>query len=135
MQAWDRVIDINLRSLIHLTRHALPEIEKGPRGAIINIASISARMSHGGAGIYCATKHGVLGFAGSVFEDVRERGVKVSTICPGFVNTDMVSARDLVLEKTIQPEDIARTVLFVLTFPDTGCPTEIVVRPQRSPYR
>ncbi len=134
LEQWDRGIDINLRSLVHLTRHALPHIEKNRHGAVINIASISGKMSHPNAGIYCATKHAVVGFSGSVFEDVREKGIKVCAICPGFVNTDMVAGRGLVPEKAIQPEDIARTVLFVLRFPDTGCPTEIIVRPQRSPY-
>ncbi len=38
------------------------------------------------------------------------------------------------MEKTIQPDDIARAVFFVLTYPDTVCPTNIIVRPQRSPY-
>ncbi len=132
---WDRTIDVNLRALMHLTRHALPEMEKHPRGAVVNIASISGKQSHAGAGDYCATKHGVVGFSGSVFEDVRERGIKVCAICPGFVATDMVSGERLHAEKMIQPDDIAETVLFVLGFPDTGCPVEIVIRPQRSPYR
>ena len=45
----------------------------------------------------------------------------------------MVSGRGLNKEKMIQPEDIAKAVLFVLKFPDTACPTEIVIRPQRDP--
>jgi 3-oxoacyl-[acyl-carrier protein] reductase len=135
LRLWDRTIDVNLRALMHLTRHALPEIEHHPRGAIVNIASISGKQSHAGAADYCAAKHGVIGFSGAVFEDVREKGVKVCAICPGYVNTDMVADDGLVEEKMIQSEDIAEAVLFVLRFPDTGCPTEIVVRPQRSPYR
>ncbi|NIR32741.1 MAG: SDR family oxidoreductase [Gammaproteobacteria bacterium] len=135
LSRWDRTIDVNLRSLMHLTRRALPEMEKHPRGAVVNIASISGKQSHAGAGDYCATKHGVIGFSGSVFEDVRERGIKVCAICPGFVATDMVAGERLRREKMIQPDDVAETVLFVLGFPDTGCPVEIVLRPQRSPYR
>jgi len=135
LATWNRTIDVNLRSLMHLTRHALPAIEQQSRGAVVNIASVSGKQSHGGAADYCATKHAVVGFTGALFEDVRAHGVKVCAICPGFVNTDMVAGDRLVPERMIQPEDIARTVLFVLRFPDTGCPVEIVVRPQRSPYR
>jgi NADP-dependent 3-hydroxy acid dehydrogenase YdfG len=132
---WDKELDINFRALAHLTRYALPEIEKQPRGAIVNIASISGKMSHAGASMYCATKHAVIGFANAVFEDVRERNIKVCSICPGYVNTEMVASDSIDPAKCIQPEDIAKAVMFVLTFPDTGCPTEIVVRPQLSPYK
>lgn len=132
---WDRTLDLNLRALMHLTRHALPEIEKHERGAVVNIASMSGKQSHAGSADYCASKHGVIGFSGSVFEDVREKGIKVCAICPGFVNTDMVASAGLDAQRMIQPEDIAEAVLFVLRFPDTACPVEIVVRPQRSPYR
>jgi NADP-dependent 3-hydroxy acid dehydrogenase YdfG len=134
LDSWDLAIDINLRALMHLTRHALPEIEKASWGAVINVASMAGRRPFGGAGAYCATKHGVVGFTHALFEDVRERNIKVCAICPGFVATEMASGMGLSVEKMIQPEDIARTVEFVLTYPDTGCPIEIQVMPQRSPY-
>jgi len=135
LEKWDRALDLNVRALMHLTRHALPEIQKNSGGAVINIASVAGKMTFAGGSNYCASKHAVMGFSGSVFDDVRETGVKVCAICPGYVNTDMVSNDKLDGAKMIQPEDIAKTIMFVLTFPDTGCPTEIVVRPQRSPYR
>ncbi len=131
---WERIIRVNLTAVMHTTRHALPWIEKAGGGSVIFIASLSGKTSHKGSAAYCASKHGVIGFAGSVFEDVREKGIKVSAICPGFVNTDMITGRNLDPEKMIQPEDVADAVLFVATFPATGCPTEIVIRPQRTPY-
>ena len=50
LKAWDLAIDINLRALLHLTRHALPEIEKSSWGAVINIASMAGRRPFGGSG-------------------------------------------------------------------------------------
>ncbi len=126
---WDRALDINLRAMMHLTRHTLPHIKKNTSGAIINIASISGKLIHKGGANYCATKHGVLGYTGCLFEDVRDLNIKVSAICPGYVNTLM--APDHSREKMIQPEDIAHAVHFILTCPATACPTEIVIRPQR----
>jgi NAD(P)-dependent dehydrogenase (short-subunit alcohol dehydrogenase family) len=134
LKAWDLAIDINLRALLHLTRHALPEIEKSSWGAVINIASMAGRRPFGGAGAYCATKHGVVGFTHALFEDVRERNIKVCAVCPGFVATEMTSTMKLSVEKMIQPDDVAQAVEFVLTYPDTGCPIEIQIMPQRSPY-
>jgi 3-oxoacyl-[acyl-carrier protein] reductase len=131
LDLWDRAIDTNLRSVMHLTRHALPIIKRSPWGAVVFIASIAGKMSFPGSAAYCASKHGVVGFAASVFEDVREQNIKVSAICPGFVNTDMVGGK-VVAEKMIQPEDIAQTVLFVLKFPHTGCPARPTIHDPRT---
>jgi NADP-dependent 3-hydroxy acid dehydrogenase YdfG len=133
LETWDRVLDVNLKGTYHLARHALPEINKSPGGAIIKIGSIAS--SYSGAGAFLATTRGLDGYADALFEDVREYGTKVCTIRPGFVNTSMVASDRLDPGLMIQPEDIARTVLFVLTMPENACPTEITIRPQRSPYR
>lgn len=132
---WDQTMAVNTRAPMDLTTLALPYLRRSEAGAIIFLASIAGHMSFGGGGAYCASKHAVRGFAGSVFEDVRELGIKVCTLSPGFVNTGLVAGKDLDTDKMIQPEDIARTVLFALETPDTVCPTEIVLRPQRTPYR
>ena len=133
-EVFDRVMAVNVNGLMYVTRSALPHLLAAGRGAVIQVASVAGRMSFSGGGAYCASKHAVLGYTEAVFEDVREAGVKVTTICPGFVNTDMVSGRGLLMERMIQPADVAEAALFVVGFPDTGCPTEIVLRPQRSPY-
>ena len=135
IEAFERVIDVNVKALMNLSRLALPHIlaAQGHR-AVIHIASVVSRMSFGGGGAYCASKHAVLGYSNSMFEDVREAGVKVCAIQPGFVATDMVAGHGLKMDKMIQPQDIAKTVRFVATYPETGCPVEIIVRPQRSPY-
>jgi NADP-dependent 3-hydroxy acid dehydrogenase YdfG len=135
METWDQILDVNLRGTYHLARHALPEINKSPGGAIIKIGSYPS--SYSGAAAFLATTRGLDGYADALFEDVREHGTKVCTIRPGFVNTDMAvaAASDRVNSALlIQPDDIAQTVLFVLTMPETTCPTEITLRPQRSPY-
>ncbi len=60
----------------------------------------------------------MVGFSGSLFEDVREKGIKVCSIEPGFVNTPLVTDGSLDASKMIQPEDIAKTVLFVIKVGD-----------------
>ena len=86
--------------------------------------------------MYSSTKHGVRGFSGSLFEDVREAGIKVCNISPGYVNTEMhKGSSHLDAEKMIQPKDIAETVKFVIDFPENACPTEITILPQKSPRR
>ena len=129
----DANLDINFRAHYHIVRYCLPEINKHCGGAIIKIGSVYAPYS--GANLYPASNQGLDGYAQVLFEDIREYGTKVCTIKPGYVNTTLVQSASLNSALMIQPEDIAKTVLFVLSIPDTACPTEIVILPQRSPYR
>ena len=74
------------------------------------------------------------GFAEALFEEVREDGVRVVRVHPGFVNTEMVGGRGLDTTKMIQPEDVAELVHTAVHLPPTACVVEMVVRPQRTPY-
>jgi len=132
MNAWDDALDVNLKSAIHLTRYCLDDMPEG--GSVIFIGSTASRKTYAGGTNYCAAKFGLLGFANSLFEDIRERGIKVCSILPGVVNTDM-HKDDLSFtpEKMIQPEDVAATVQFVLSTPSNICPTEITLLPQKNP--
>jgi len=134
-EGWQKTVDVNLRAVMGLTNCALPYLERRGGGSIINIASIAGIMGMAGSSAYCASKHGVMGFSRALFEDAREKNIKVSSICPGYVATDLTESPRLDSSKMIQPEDIAETVMFVIDFPKTGCPTEIVIRPQMSPRR
>lgn len=132
MDKWDNALDVNLKSSIHLTRYCLEGMTEG--SSIIFIASTASKKVYYGGTNYCAAKFGLLGFAGSLFEDIREKGIKVSSILPGVVNTDMHKGDDsLIEEKMIQPEDVAQTVNFVISMPNNVCPTEITLQPQKNP--
>ncbi len=130
LELWDRILDVNFRSWIHLTHHALPLLTQHEESAVVNLCSVAGRMTFAGGGIYSGTKHAVHGWSQSLFDDVRAKGVKVCTLYPGFVNTDMAGFVDGDHAKMIQPADIARTIAFALGFPANACPTEIVIRPQ-----
>ena len=133
LEDWDYLLDLNFRSVYHLTNRLLPSMKEG--GAIINISSISAHNFNKGGEIYSATKAALKAYSNSLFESVRENGIKVTCFYPGFVNTELGREAHLDSEKMIQPEDISQSVLWVLNLPLTACPTEMTIRPQRTPYR
>lgn len=129
----DAILDTNLRAHLYLVRYAVPEINKAPGGAVIKIGAVNHPYS--GVNTYLAANRGGEGYAEALFEDVREFGTRVCNIRPGWVNTPLVAARDgLDFDRMIQPDDVAQTVLFVLTLPVTACVTEMTLLPQRSPY-
>lgn len=135
VEDWDRTFQVNLRAPMILSRLVLPTLIAKGEGAIINIGSISGRMGQANTAAYSASKFGLIGFSESLYEEVREHGIKVTVILPGFVDTELIPpTRRLDRSKMVRPENVAQTVLFVLTSSPTFCPVELTVRPQRSPY-
>ncbi len=132
---WDETFRVNLRAPMFLSKLVLPTMMERGEGSIINISSVSGKSGEANGSAYSASKFGLMGFTQSLYEEVRDYGIRVSAICPGFVDTPMIpQMRRMDRSKMIRPEDIAQTVLFVLTSPPTACPVEITVRPQRTPY-
>lgn len=130
---WDLVIDRVLRATIRLTAHTLPAMRKG-KGAYVYICGPTSWTGWKNHAIHCAVRHAQAGFAKALFEDVRESGVRVTLVHPGFVNTSTVKSDGVDTAKMIQIEDIAEMIATGITLPNTSCVTEFTMRPQRSPY-
>jgi NADP-dependent 3-hydroxy acid dehydrogenase YdfG len=129
----EKILATNLTAHLYFSRYALPEINRQSGGAVIKIGAVD--HSYAGVNTYLAANRGVEGLAAAMFEDVREYGTRVCTIKPGWVNTSLVADEDGIDPMLmIQPDDVAQTVLFVISLPQTVCPTEITLLPQRSPY-
>jgi NADP-dependent 3-hydroxy acid dehydrogenase YdfG len=100
------------------------------------IGSGASRQAFANNAAYVASKHGLAGLAGATFLDVRDRGVKVSLVSPGLVAAGaglLSPAGANSPQELLAPEDVAAAVAFVVSFPHTGCPTEIQLQPQKSP--
>ena len=90
-ELWHRHLAINLSGTFYCTRAAMPAMLKSKWGRVINIASIAAKIGAPYIAAYTASKHGVLGLTRSVAMEVATTGVTVNAICPGYVDTEMVS--------------------------------------------
>ena len=90
-ELWHRHLSINLSGTFYCTRAALPSMLQKRWGRIINIASIAAKTGAPYIAAYAASKHGVLGLTRAIAMEVAASGVTVNAICPGYVDTDMVS--------------------------------------------
>ncbi|HWP57967.1 MAG TPA: SDR family oxidoreductase [Candidatus Acidoferrales bacterium] len=135
VEDWDETFRVNLRAPMLLAQLVLPTMIAKGAGAIVNIGSISGKTGQANVAAYSASKFGLIGFTESLFEEVREYGIKVCAIHPGYVDTPLIpQSAPLNRQKMIRPEDVARAVVFVLTSSPTCCPTDITIRPQKSPY-
>jgi NADP-dependent 3-hydroxy acid dehydrogenase YdfG len=84
----ERVVDVNLLSLLHATRAFLPGMLARGHGHVINVASLAGRFATPGAAVYSATKHAVVAFGESLDQEVSDRGVRVTSVNPAFVDTE-----------------------------------------------
>jgi 3-oxoacyl-[acyl-carrier protein] reductase len=132
----DQTLRLNLRAPIILAKSFLPKMIEKAEGAVINIGSISGKTGEANGAAYSASKFGLIGFTQSLYEEVRQYGIKVAVILPGFVDTSLIPPnRQFDRSKMIQAADVAQTVQYILTSPASCCPVEITLRPQKSPYR
>lgn len=90
-ELWQRHLNINLSGTFYCTRAALPSMVEQRWGRIINVASIAGKMGAAYISAYAASKHGVLGLTRSVAHEVATLGITANAICPGYVDTEMVS--------------------------------------------
>ena len=96
-QDWDRVMSVNLRGTFLLTKHVLGHMLANAisGGRIINISSTSGRQGAAGMAAYCTSKFGVMGLTQSVAMEVAAAEITVNAVCPGPINTDRFSPREL----------------------------------------
>ena len=117
---FEETIELNLTSVFRLTRLLLPGMLQRRRGHIVMIASTAALRGFAGGTAYVAAKFGLNGFAQSLFYETRSSNVRVTTIYPSSVNTEMMRQSGLAgnEERMIQPVDIARAVVAALQADD-----------------
>ena len=122
-EAFDAVINTNLKGCFNTIRHASRYLLKQRSGKIVNMSSVSGVMGNPGQANYSAAKSGVIGLTKSVAKELSSRGINCNAIAPGFIETEMTEAMtDKAREATIamiplgrtgQTEDIAKAVLFL----------------------
>jgi 3-hydroxybutyrate dehydrogenase len=110
---WEAILAINLSSVFHATKAALPGMKRRRSGRIINIASAHGLIASPNKGAYVAAKHGVVGFTKVTALEVAELGIRANAICPGFVLTPLVQKQidDQAKALNIPPERAIREVI------------------------
>lgn len=135
-EKWDQVMEVNARGTFLATRAVVPHMKQQRRGHLINIASDVSRRTFARGSLYCASKYAQDAFASAVRQEVREYGIKVSTIMPGVVRTTFDgNPTDLDKKKTwLDPQDIADAVLYMLQAPANVVIDELMIHPLSQAY-
>lgn len=132
-EVWDDTLDTNLRGVFLCSRAVAPQMIRQRSGYIINISSLAGKNFFAGAAAYCASKWGLMGLSKCMAEDLRGHGIRVTAICPGSVQTEFSPHAGKDPKKMLQPEDVARTVGWLLDQSPTSFASEIELRPTQKP--
>lgn len=95
LEDWDRLIDVNFRGVVHGVQAAYPIMQQQGYGHIVNTASVAGLVPCPSLVAYSATKHAVVGLSYGLRAEAARHGVKVTALCPGFIDTDLVHHSEL----------------------------------------
>jgi len=128
------MVEVNLMGTIYALRSALPHLLESAEADVVTIASEAGRRGLPGEAVYCASKFGQVGLTRALDHELREHGVRCTSVCPGGVATDFALAEGYgrppgVLAGMMAPEDVADVVVFALTRPRTLRILETAFRP------
>jgi len=136
-EAWDEVLGTNLTAVFRLTRAALPHLSRRG-GHVFMVSSLAGSNAIAGMAAYCASKAALDHFARCLMLEVRQRGVKVTTIAPGSVDTGFGGREDDVGGRNswmLQPADVAGAVIDLLRTRDDAHLSRVEMRPLRPQQR
>ncbi|WP_257670246.1 SDR family oxidoreductase [Parapedobacter tibetensis] len=136
---WDRMIDTNIKGLLYVTRTVAPLMAARQSGHIINIGSIAGKEVYPNGNVYCATKHAVDALTKAMRIDLLDKGIRVTSIHPGMVETEFSEVRfkgnkerASAVYHNMEPlvaEDIAETVRFIASRPKHVNISDIIIMP------
>lgn len=134
---WNEVLEVNLTGAFHLAHAVLPGMRNVGSGHILFVSSTAGAIADLSGAAYQASKRGVLGLAHAIRLEERMNGIRTCCIMPGLTNTELVEKRPEklaaeTLQKALQPEDVAETIVHVMKTPEHVTITELLMVPSQA---
>ena len=118
IEDYEQMVNTNMRGVFLCNREALKHMIPHGAGHIITVVSMAGQRTNPNAPLYCASKFGARGLSSGLADQVIKKGIKVTEVNPGPVDTAYWGDRQVPREKFLKPEDVAKVILFVMTQPD-----------------
>lgn len=127
----ENMIETNLYSAYHLSRIFVPGMIGKNSGHIINMCSIASLFSYPNAGAYTISKFAMLGMSKVLRDELKDKGIRVTSILPGGTWSNSWAGSDLPRERIMEPEDIAKVTWNAIELGKSAVVEEIIIRPQK----
>ena len=134
VQDFKSMLETNLTAQFMVLQLVVPLMKQQGSGYIFNVASRSGKVGFPESGAYCASKFGMVGLNESLYRELSPLGIKVTALCPAWVDTDMAIEAGTVLEPgdMIQPVDLYETINWLLKLSPGACVKEVVITNPKS---
>jgi 3-oxoacyl-[acyl-carrier protein] reductase len=132
-QDWEKVLNTNLRGVFYCIRGFAPIMIRQGGGHIVNVSSLAGKNALPNGAAYAASKWGLNGLSYSVAEELRAKGIRVSVVCPGSVDTDLSPHEGKNTNKMLKPDDVAHVVGMLVTQAPQSFVSEVLLRPTQKP--
>lgn len=129
---FDRCFGVNVRGVFLCCKAFAPAMAERGDGVVVNVASLAGKNFFPEGSVYAGSKHAVMGLSKSLMVELRDRGVRVLTVCPGSVDTpffDKAEGHDPDRDRIVSPEDVAELIVESVRLSDRGTVSEVEIRP------
>lgn len=131
---FDQLLATNLTGQYLVLKEIVPVMKAQQSGYIFNVASRSGKIGFAGGGAYSASKFALVGLSESLYRELNPLGIRVTALCPGWVNTEMAfdAGTPLESEQMIQAEDLYKTIEWLLQLSPGACVKEVILESPQS---
>ncbi len=126
----ESMIEANLYSAYHTTRHLVGDMKQRKHGHIFNMCSIASIAAYPNGGSYAISKFALLGFSKCLREELKPLGIRVTAVLPGATYTNSWAGADLPEERFMKADDVAETIYSAWALSERSVVEEILIRPQ-----
>ena len=135
VEDWHRIVETNVTGVFYCCKAVLPHLRARGGGWIINISSLSGKHPFPDAAAYCASKAALNAFSEALMQEVRHDDIRVACVMPGSVRTGFSGRSAGNDDWKLAPEDVARVVTDLLSYPSRSLPSAVEIRPARPPKK
>ncbi len=126
-EEFDEVLSVNLKGPFALLKAVVPTMKAQGDGTIINVASRAGKIGFAGWGAYAASKFGMVGLGESLYRELSPMGIRVTTLCPSWVDTDMAKGSTFPKNQMLTPEDILKSIRYIMSLSPAASVKELMI--------